>query len=49
MRLISKVEWCDRSSHLTLINRHIFETNYTVCLVAITIDLGGNYFIQDQK
>ncbi|MEH2275157.1 MAG: hypothetical protein V7K40_10315 [Nostoc sp.] len=49
MRLISDVEWCDRSSHLTLSNRHIFETNYMVCLVAIAIDLSGNYFIHDQK
>ncbi|WP_375467957.1 hypothetical protein [uncultured Nostoc sp.] len=49
MRLISDVERCDRSSHLTLINRHIFETNYTACLVAIAIDLSANYFIHDQK
>ncbi|MEH2038604.1 hypothetical protein [Nostoc sp.] len=31
-----------RSSHIL---KHIFESNYTICWVAIAIDLSINYFL----
>ncbi|MFS0515414.1 hypothetical protein ACEYW6_11930 [Nostoc sp. UIC 10607] len=47
MRLISYAQLCDRSSHSTLdITRRIFEANYTLCLIAIAIDLSVNYFVK---
>ncbi|MEH2239845.1 hypothetical protein [Nostoc sp.] len=29
-----------------MIKKGIFETDYTVCLIAIAIDLSGNYFVK---